>query len=377
VASVLCLATLVGVRFTPFVSNTGPAIAVAVLTVADRLPRRDSLIATGAAVLATAVAARIGLHPHPDQDQDMVQMLIAIPARLTGDALRTRRSYRAKLAAQEHQQVAERELRIRAEERLQVSRDMHGVVSHTLSMIAMRSGIARLLLQEQPEESERALGAIETASRSALDELRLVLTQLRTPDRVRELAEPRIADLAALIDAIPHDGLAVDYQVGGRPRTYPELLETSAYRIVQEGPTNVVKHARATHAWIDLQNMPTGLTIPIVDDGHSDVGATSDGASTESGGLGLAGMRERLSLFDGTLETGSRPEGGYAVIARFPYHASIDEATTSGTRSLCRSGDPAVAPRRRSAASPDHQTGLSIGTIGQVAQQVWIWPPAW
>lgn len=316
VTVVLCAASLTDVRFTPWVSNTGPVIAVAVLTLADRRPRRESLLATGVALLALCAAGSYAFHAYSDQDQDFVQPLIAAPAWLLGDMFRTRREYQRSLAEQQRRHAAETERRIRAEERLRLSRDVHDLISHTLSMVAVRSGVARLLIDENPAEAHRALTTIETASRAALRELRGVLTQFREPGWNDELAEPGLAEIAGLVDGLRHDGLVVEYQVLGVPAEYPALLQATVYRIVQEALTNVVKHARADHARVEIRHTPAELTAVITDDGSPD----GPPAEIDSGGpgLGLAGMRERVSLFGGRFEAGPRGTGGFAVTATFP-----------------------------------------------------------
>lgn len=322
VAAVLCLASILGVRFTPWVSNTGPAFGVAVLTLADLRSRRDSLLATGAALVAICVAGVVGMQVNPVQDQDAVQLLIAIPAWLVGDMMRTRRDYRSSMAAQQRHRAAEEERRIRAEERLRVSRDVHDLISHTLSMVAVRSGVARLLLDEQPGEARQALGAIETASRSALNELRRVLAQIREPGCQPTSDEPGLVEIADLVDGLDHDGLVVEYHVIGEPVAYPALLQTTVYRIVQEALTNVVKHAHTARARIEIRHSPHELAVSITDDGPVAEGAEPpDGSGS---GLGLLGMRERVSLFGGRFEAGPRPEGGFAVAAYFPIDADHD-----------------------------------------------------
>lgn len=341
VTAVECAATLLGVRFTPFVSNAGPVMALAVFVVADRCPRRRSLFWCGAATIATAAAAAAAMPLHPDQDQDLVQVLLAAPAWLLGDALRVRRDYQRRLAWESQREAAERERRIRAEERLQVSRDVHDVVSHTLSMIAVRSGVARLLLDERPAEARDALIAIETTSRSALDEVRHVLRQTRhgAGQAAQDLASgpsggseraggPTLRDLEPMVTGLRHDGLRVSYRGTGQARDYLPVLETSAYRIVQEALTNVVKHADATCAQVEVHHGHQELVVSIVDDGrvhqHTGPGPGDEARSGvrrpngHNGGLGLVGMRERAELFGGTLTAGPRDEGGFAVVARFP-----------------------------------------------------------
>ncbi|KAA8889005.1 sensor histidine kinase [Nocardia colli] len=322
VAAVLCLAAVLGIRFTPWVSNTGPAFGIAVLTLADRRPRRESLVATGVALVALYITGWVATDLHLDQEQDFVQLLIAIPAWLIGDMLRARRDYRNSLAVQQRHWAAEEERRIRAEERLRVSRDVHDLISHTLSMVAVRSGVARLLLDEQPGEARQALGAIETASRSALNELRRVLAQTREPGQRLDPGEPGLAEISGLVDGLRHDGLAVEYHVTGEPVDYPALLQTTVYRIVQEALTNVVKHAHTDRARIEIRHAPHELTVSVEDDGP--VAEAADRPDGSGSGLGLIGMRERVSLFGGRFEAGSRPEGGFAVAAYFPIDEDAD-----------------------------------------------------
>ncbi|PXX71162.1 signal transduction histidine kinase [Nocardia tenerifensis] len=319
VAVVLCLAALLGVRFTPWVSNTGPAFGVAVLTMADLRSRRESLWATGLALVALYITGMTGMRMHPDQEEDFVQLLIAVPAWLIGDMIRTRRDYRDSIAAQRLRQAAEEERRIRAEERLRVSRDVHDLISHTLSMVAVRSGVARLVLDEQPGEARQALSAIETASRSALTELRRVLAQIREPGREPEADEPGLAEIDGLVAGLRHDGLTVEYAVIGAPADYPALLQTTAYRIVQEALTNVVKHAHTGRARVEIRHAAHELSVCVSDDGP--VNETAVAPDSSGSGLGLVGMRERVSLFGGDFEAGPRPGGGFAVTARFPIEA--------------------------------------------------------
>jgi signal transduction histidine kinase len=312
--AVICMAaTLVGVRFTPFVSNAGPNFAIAVFTVADRCDRRSSLTATLLAGLATWAVLPLGIHLHPGQDQDAVQAVAAIPAWLAGDIVRARRIYRRRLELETHRRAAEKEGRARAEERLRLSRDVHDVVSHSLSMIAVRSGVARLLLDEQPGEARAALSAIETASRSALDELRHLLRQIRDPAAGDEIATPVLGDLPGLVGRLRESGLDLSYQCTGQPGAYSMALELSAYRIAQEALTNVAKHAPAARAWLEVAHGPSELTITVTDGGPG-----PPEPAARSAGLGIVGMRERAAMLDGQLTAQARPGGGFAVVARLP-----------------------------------------------------------
>ncbi len=320
VAAVLCAAALAGVRFTPWVSNTGPALGVAVLTLANQRRRGISILATTLALIAIHIGVMIAFHWYADQDQDAVQLLIALPAWLIGDSLRTRREYQLGIAEQRRRREAEAERRIRAEERLRISRDVHDLISHTLSMVAVRSGVARLLIDENPGEVRQALSTIETASRSALTELRAVLARIREPAQSDEPLEPGLDAIPALVDGLRHDGLTVELRVSGTPVACPPLLQTTVYRIVQEALTNVVKHAHTNRAHVQMRYTETELIISILDDGPGTEAASDP--NTSGSGMGLAGIRERVSLFGGRFEAGPRAAGGFAVLAAFPIEAS-------------------------------------------------------
>jgi signal transduction histidine kinase len=319
VTVVLVAATFAGVRFTPFVSSAGPNFAVAVFTVADRCPRRSALVAASAAAVATWVVLPLGILLHPGQDQDAVQALAAVPAWLAGDIVRVRRQYRQRLELESRRRAAEQEGRVRAEERLRLSRDVHDVVSHSLSVIAVRSGVARLLLDERPGEARVALATIETASRSALDDLRQLLRQIRDPGAAEETALPTLGDLPALVDRLRAGGLDLSCRCTGEPRTYSTAVELSAYRIAQEALTNVVKHAPGARASVAITHGDAELAITVTDDGPRRGSQPQlPLPAAASPGLGIVGMRERTAMLDGQFTAGTRPGGGFAVVARLP-----------------------------------------------------------
>jgi signal transduction histidine kinase len=323
--AVYVAATLAGVGFTPWVSNAGPNFAIATFTAVDRGRRPVSLIVTALAGVATwavlPLAARV---LYPGQGQDAVQLAAMVPAWLAGELVRAQRIYRQRLETEARRRVTEAQGRARAEERLRLSREVHDVVSHNLSMIAVRSGVARLLLDEHPEEARAALSTIETTSRSALDELRNLLRQIRDP-AAGESAMPVLADLPALVDRLRASGLDLGYLCTGTPAAYGPALELSAYRIAQEALTNVAKHAPGARAWLEVAHGPAELTITVADDGPGEPRPASGSA-----GLGIAGMRERAALLGGDLTTGSRPGGGFAVVARLPAGDSRREGVCQG-----------------------------------------------
>jgi signal transduction histidine kinase len=313
VTAVYVVAALADVTFTPFVSNAGPDLAIAVFTAADRSPRRRSLTAACVAGVATWASLPVAIYLHPHHDQDAVQLVAAVVGWLAGDMVRATRGYRQQLQLVQRGRAVEELQLARAEERLRLSREVHDVVSHSLSMIAVQAGVARLVLADQPGQAGVALSAIETASRSALDELRNLLRQIRDPQDADEAAMPTLSDLPALIGKLSRAGLDVSYHSDGSPRPYSTAVELSAYRIAQEALTNVTKHASGARARVQLDHGTDELVITVADDGRPDpVKLAADG------GLGIPGMLERAGLLGGTLSAGPGPDGGFVVTAHLP-----------------------------------------------------------
>jgi signal transduction histidine kinase len=330
VIAVYLAAALAGVSFTPFISNAGPNLAVTVFTVADRCNRTWSLSGALAAVAVPWAMFPLAAHLHPQRGQDLVEVITVPVAWVLGDLVRSLRGYRQQVRLLQGQQAAEDIRLVRAEERVRLSREVHDVVSHSLSAIAVQAGAARLVLAEQPGQAGAALATIETASRSALDELRQLLRQLREPGDAADAATPTLADLPALIGRLRDAGLDVTARTVGPPRPYRSAVEFSAYRIAQEALTNVTRHAAGARARVEVAHGAGALTVTVTDDGGPDADSTNSGsasparlrsrpASTSPGsGLGLPGMRERAELLGGTLSAGPGPDGGFTVTARFP-----------------------------------------------------------
>jgi signal transduction histidine kinase len=236
---------------------------------------------------------------------------------ILGAAARGRR-----LAAEENVQRAavnaESRLRERlADERLLIARELHDVLAHTISVIAVQSGLAMDSLDRQPEQARAALLAVRTAAKQAMPELRAALGLLRgdRPDPPDVLAQPNLNQLGDLADRIRANGLRVDLTIadaaGAAP--LPPLLELTVYRIVQEALTNVLRHAQATQVAVAVavRREEGELHIEVLDDGR--------GPGPQPGsGLGLAGMRERAQLVGGSVTTGPAPSGGFCVSARLP-----------------------------------------------------------
>ncbi|MGC5166271.1 sensor histidine kinase [Luteimicrobium sp. DT211] len=312
VSAGLVAAALTGVRVTPFVSDLGPALGVAAYACASRLPRRTAVVAVGVAAAVVSAADLVALHLWPDRDQDLVQLLVAGVGWFLGDVVRTRRGFAAALAAEERRLAAEADARIRAEERLRVSRDVHDVVSHTLSLVAVRAGVGRVLLDDDPEQARTALATIEDVSRRALTELRDVLAGLRDVGGTEpRTVEPTLADVPALVTSVRGTGVDVELHVDG-DATYERLLETSAYRVVQEALTNVVKHAPGAQVQVVLQRADP-LVVVVENTGARG----RPGTHLAGSGLGLDGIRARVELHGGHADAGPTDAGGWRVRAVF------------------------------------------------------------
>jgi signal transduction histidine kinase len=199
------------------------------------------------------------------------------------------------------------------EERARIARELHDVVAHAISVIVLQARGGRKLIDSEPGETRAALDAIERTASQALAEMRRMLELLREGDEQLALApQPSLSQLDLLAERVRAAGLPVDVEVRGKPVALPPGVDLSAYRIVQEALTNALKHAGPAKTRVIVNYEPGELILEIVDDGTGD----SNGAGA---GHGLAGIRERVSLYGGDVEAGTRADGGYAVRARMPY----------------------------------------------------------
>jgi signal transduction histidine kinase len=290
-------------------------VVVAAYSVAAHADRRRAVVGLGLLLAAAAVdtlndPAQSGLYQHVS---GLVWLAPAAVLWLTGLFLRKHR-----LA--EERQVAivarlERDERARnavEEERARIARELHDAVGHSVSVMTVQaSAVRRLLGPEQKRELE-ALTAVERTGREALAEMRRMVGVLRDPDEVPALApHPGLAQLARLIDRVRKAGLPVQLRVEGEAAPLPAGLDLTAYRLVQEGLTNALKHARAQQAEVLLRYEPDAVEIVVSDDGCGDTPATD-------GGHGLLGMRERVSVYGGQLWAGPVEQGGFQLRARLP-----------------------------------------------------------
>ena len=234
---------------------------------------------------------------------------------LAGYALRERSAQAEAAEMRATQAEREREAAARvavAEERTRIARELHDVVAHAVSVMVLQVGAVRHQLPLALEEDKDALGRVERAGRTALAEMRRLLGAMRRDGDDLELApHPGVDRLDSLVEDVSRAGLPVRLHVNGDPFPLPRSIDLSAYRIVQEGLTNALKHAHASKAFVTFHYAPDELQIEVRDDGEGR--STSDGL-----GHGLVGIRERVKIYGGEMTAGAAPEGGFVLGARLP-----------------------------------------------------------
>lgn len=285
----------------------GPIVfsfALAVYTVGAQRPLREAALWAGAALAVLVVAGLIGGGIALEGVAPKVAW-VAGPLAI-GVTVRVGREQVLQNRRDEARRQADAE-------RLRVAQEVHDVVGHGLAAIHMQAEIALHVLARQPEQAETALTAISRTSRESLDELRATLGAVRRGDDFDDRAPaPGLARLDALVDRTRAVGVPVSVDVSGPVTGLPTAVDLTAYRIVQESLTNVLRHAGAATATVRVARTDDGLTVSVVDTGSADPPAPG------RAGHGLAGMRERVSALGGSLVTGPRPEGGFAVTATLP-----------------------------------------------------------
>ncbi|HUH06677.1 MAG TPA: sensor histidine kinase [Egibacteraceae bacterium] len=228
---------------------------------------------------------------------------------------------RGQRAAQLEREQAAEARRIVTEERTRIARELHDVVAHRVSLMTVQAGAAKAVAAEDPEGALQAMGAVEEAGRQALDELRHLLGVLRPEADVNGLGpQPGLADVPRLVEQIRGAGLDVTVTMDGIAAPLPARVELSAYRIVQEALTNVLKHGGPrTRTEVHLRSERDGITVEVLDDGQGAAVAPGSGVTHEvAAGHGIVGMRERALLLGGSLDAGPRPGGGFRVVAHLP-----------------------------------------------------------
>jgi signal transduction histidine kinase len=335
------LALLARRRF-PFAAPATTWLVCAALSFVD-----EQLIVNGAGILIAGMGAAVLLGSVPSASLSRLGLAIALAGAVTvvrnapnsttddlisvpvmfaigwlvGWSLRERTERTE--AAEERARLAEveREAAARvavAEERGRIARELHDVVAHAVSVIVLQVGAVRHRMPESAAEDREALKNVEEAGRTALTEMRRLLAAMRDDDAAPELAPtPGLDDLDRLVHDVRAAGLDVQVEVRGEPVALPRGLDLSAYRIVQEALTNSLKHSGSDIAEVVVAYAPDELCLQVRDHGHR-VDRATVGAN---GGHGLVGVRERVKLFDGSLDAGPAPGGGFLVRARLPLKA--------------------------------------------------------
>jgi len=300
--------------------STFVIVALALYTVAVSRPPRRSVPVTAVALAVSAAAAVVGIlaSPQPPPWQirfDVVAATIAVIG--AGWVLGAGRRAQLQTAARAAQQAARRAV---ADERLRIARELHDVITHSMTLITAKAAVANYLISAQPDGVGDALTVIEDTGRHALAEMRRMLGVLRSdtpgadPGGERAPA-PCLGDLAALAEHAEQAGVAVHLDVPAED-DLPEGVALAAYRIVQEAMTNVVKHAAPTSCRVRVVGTGPEVLIEV-----TDAGGHRPSAPSAPGGHGIIGMRERAALFGGEFEAGPGPGGGFRVTARLPLAA--------------------------------------------------------
>ena len=305
--------------------NAYPGLPIFVLVAGVSLhsTRRRALLAAGLGAVALSVAVWLQPERVATASTWVASLLAVAVAWLWGENLRNRRARWAAMEERARRLEAEREERDRqavTDERLRIARELHDVVAHSMSVIAVQSGVANHVIDSRPAQARQALATIEATSRSALVELRRLLGVLRQGDDPVASLEPNpgMAEIGRLADQIRSAGVEVELKVEGEPGELPPGVDLSAFRIAQEGLTNVLKHGGGV-ARVLVRYSPGAVAVEIADDGRA---GTADEAPAEGTGHGLIGMRERVAVFGGELTAGPVPGGGYRMAARLPYAAA-------------------------------------------------------
>jgi signal transduction histidine kinase len=283
-------------------------LVLAGYTAASREPRDRVLALVAPPALVAGIAMQLAAQTGFNWLEVVggVTFSVAIPIAVGRMVFNRRRRVREDRERMAHDAVVE--------ERARIARELHDVVAHAMSVMVVQAGAARTVVERDPGQATLALRRIEETGRSGMAEMRRLIGVLKADDQDAELMpQPGLGQLDQLLDTVRSAGLPVEVVVEGTSRPLPPGVDLTAYRIVQEGLTNVLKHAGSAHARVTVRYDDAAIAVEVADDGRGVLTDPADGS-----GHGLLGMRERVAVFDGTLETGARPGGGFVLRARIP-----------------------------------------------------------
>jgi signal transduction histidine kinase len=294
------------------VSATVAGVAAAVLL--GNL-RDDVQARLGLAIVVSGAAIVVYNDPeHAAGEFVFLPALFAI-GWLAGFALRERAEQAEEAESRAAQAERERDAASRiavAEERARIARELHDIVAHAVSVMVLQVGAVRHRLPDALAPDREALQDVERAGRTALAEMRRLLGAMRRDGEAIDLApQPGLDAVESLLDEVRRAGLPVELHIEGEPRRLPPAIDLSAYRIVQEGLTNALKHARAGHADVTVRYAPDEVHIVVRDDGEGP-------SSSNDPGFGLAGVRERVKIYGGEMSAGNENGGGFVLRTRLP-----------------------------------------------------------
>ncbi|MBW8802447.1 MAG: sensor histidine kinase [Catenulisporales bacterium] len=272
--------------------------------------------------------------------------------------LRESRALLAEYQEQEQRRHRDREQRAVLMERIRIARELHDVTAHHLSVIAVQAGVARFVLDKEPDTADRALRAISEVGSEGLAELRRLISLLRPDDDegtgagTSDPPAPGVAQLPVLIERVGLSGTPSRYTVAGHQRPLPAGIELCLYRVVQESLTNVLKHAPGSSVEVRLEYGPEHVRVTIADTGPHAIpaqrsqlpaAAITQAARHSGSGVGLTGMRERAALYGGELSAGRNPDGGFEVSLTLPISAlELEPADPTDSMDDAEAADPAL-----------------------------------
>lgn len=299
------------------------ATALAVYSIGRHVPPRasDAAFAVWALVLATAITADDQAPGSAVAEVIVAVLLVGLPW-ATGRALRNRAQRVAELTDEAEELRRDRDRRAGeavAAERARLARELHDVVTHAISVVAVQTQAVRLRLDPAQGREAADLRAVESAARDAMTELRRLLGVLRSPGEAVPLApQPGLDQLPHLVERAEAAGSEVEVHITGDPVALSPGVDLAAYRVLQEGVTNALRHAPGAAIAITV-GYAGALTLQVSDTGNPT--RAESGASTP-GGVGLTGMRERVALYGGRLDAGARPDGGFLLDVSLPLAGS-------------------------------------------------------
>ena len=318
----------IGFSFAPF--PLGPAIAF--YTVIDRSGPVLRWLSVAGAAAGIAISETAPGHNLPYDA--IFQFMIFLTAWAAGALSRTKRAHlqEAQTRADRAEAELDRQAALAAgRERTRIARELHDVVAHHVSLIAVQAEAAASLLPGRPDQARSAVDIIGDTARQALTELRRLLGVLRGPsERLETAPSASLGELGEVLDQVRGTGLPVDFEVVGTPGPLSPGVDLTAYRIVQEALTNTIRHARATQAAVTLRYEPGYITVSVTDSGRRPDGLPAarpemytavtgpPGSLLSGSGLGLAGIAERVASCGGNLSVGPTEADGFAVTARLP-----------------------------------------------------------